>query len=590
VKPFRQSLKKIRNSRARAVRALAWLLFLIPCLVVVHSVSVGNFQYGIRDTLRWLGQILLRVAEWYSYCFSALAVLAALDTWRINAKIYGWPGLSRIRQALRLYLRSDAGKSQHAFYVAGVVVMLGFLGAWIATRIDLLLSLAVLAGSSAFSVLVVTSTPPSVLILTTSRRTGTSLHLKVQHALPTVRIVSLLSPKNRGLKKLTMAYGIFRTEDAEDWLALARDLMAMVAVVVLDTRSTSEAVSLEASSLLSSQWISKAILIVGERLESPILRSILSEEDLKFPLVHREIRRRMLTEEHFINMLRGRGISFLREFQEQTSAVAVKSDFPLGEAENLFSRGIVLSALGDYEGAIKFYDQALVIEPLYADVIFCKAVALFAVGRLEEGQRFLESAIGLRPDNPDYQYVKGFELRKLGRREEALEACERAIRSEPRHAEAWGVKGAALFELGRHNEALEALDKSVGLGSESWAPYYLRGSLLTDLGRNEEALQSLEQAISHLPNAALSSYREALFAKSIVLSRLERFDEVIKVAEQLIQLEPGQSRVLPLKSIALWQLGSREEALRVIDASLQVTPDDPMSLKIKEMTKGSSGQ
>jgi tetratricopeptide (TPR) repeat protein len=573
------------------VRALAWLLFLIPCLVVVHSVSVGNFQYGIQETLLWLGQILLRVAEWYSYCFSALVVLAALDTWRINAKIYGWPGLSRILQARRLYLRSDAGKSHHVFSLVGVVVTLGFSGAWIATRIDLLLGLAVLAGSSVFVDVATASTPPSVLILTTSRRTGASLHLKVQEALPSVRIVSLLSPKNRGLKKLIrIRHGIFRAEDAEDWLALARDLMAAVAVVVLDTRNTSAAVGLEALSLLSSQWINKAVLIVGERLESPILRSILSEGDLKFPLVPREIRRRMLTEESFINMLRERGFPFLREFQEQTSAVAVKSDSALGEAENLFSRGIVLSALGDYEGAIKFYDKALVIEPLYADVIFCKAVALFAVGRLEEGQKFLESAIGLRPDNPDYQYVKGFELRKLGRREEALEACERAIRSEPRHAEAWGVKGAALFELGRHDEALEALDKSVGLGSESWAPYYLRGSLLTDLGCNEEALQSLEQAISHLPNAALSSYREALFAKSIVLSRLERFDEVIKVAEQLIQLEPGQSRVLPLKSIALWQLGSREEALRVIDASLQVTPDDPMSLKIKEMMKGSSGQ
>jgi tetratricopeptide (TPR) repeat protein len=583
---FRQRLKKFRNSRVRTLRVFAWILFFIPCLVVIHSFPVGKFEYGIRATLRWLGQILLRVAEWDSYCLSALAVLVALDTWRVNAKIYGWPGLSRIRQALRLYLRSDAGKRQHVFYFAGVVVMLGSSGAWIATRIGLFLGLAIFAGSSTFSSLALASIPPSVLILTTSRRTGTSLHLKVEHALPRVRIVSLLSPKNRGLKKLTGAYGIFRTRDAEDWLALARDLMAMVAVVVLDTRSTSEAVSLEASSLLSSQWIGKVILIVGERLESPILRSILSREDLKFPLVPREIRRRMLTEENFINMLRERGFSFLREFQEQTSVVAVKSDSALGEAENLFGRGIVLSALGDCEGAINFYDKALVIEPLYADVIFYKALALFAVGRLEDGQRSLAIAIDLQPDNPDYQYAKGNELRKSGRPGEALEACERAIRFKPRHAEAWSVKGAALADLGRHDEALEALDKSVSLGSESWTSYYLRGNLLANLGRDEEALQSLEQAISFFPNSALSGYREVLFSKSVVLSRLERFNELIKVAEQLIQLEPGESRVLPFKGIALWQLGRREEALGVIDASLQATPDDPMSLKIKEMMKG----
>ena len=127
-------------------------------------------------------------------------------------------------------------------------------------------------------------------------------------------------------------------------------------------------------------------------------------------------------------------------------------------------KGLALSELKRYDEAIKSYDTALAYYPRETYVWINKGVALNKVGKQIEAIRCFDIALDIDPQDADALCQKGVSFGLLKWLEEALECFETAIRIDPRHATAWYNKGITLSKLKRENEARYALDRAKELG------------------------------------------------------------------------------------------------------------------------------
>jgi tetratricopeptide (TPR) repeat protein len=93
--------------------------------------------------------------------------------------------------------------------------------------------------------------------------------------------------------------------------------------------------------------------------------------------------------------------------------------------------------------------------------------ALWYLKRNEEALAAYEQAIRLDPNYANAYNGKGDALGDLKRNEEALAAYEQAIRLDPNYALAYNNKGLALQRLGKNKEAQQAFERAKQLGYSS---------------------------------------------------------------------------------------------------------------------------
>ena len=128
-----------------------------------------------------------------------------------------------------------------------------------------------------------------------------------------------------------------------------------------------------------------------------------------------------------------------------------KSRITLGSKtkEQYLNEGVKLYSLGQYREALAAYEQALRLDPYFADAYFGKGNALYFLKRLEEALMAFEQAIHLNPRDAAFHNNKGSALYSLGRYREALEAYNQALRLDSHQVSAQRGSNLALRRLGR---------------------------------------------------------------------------------------------------------------------------------------------
>ena len=116
------------------------------------------------------------------------------------------------------------------------------------------------------------------------------------------------------------------------------------------------------------------------------------------------------------------------------------------------------------------------------------------VKRYEEALLSYDQALGLDPNYADAYYGKGNVLYDLNRYEEAFQAYDYAIRLDPNYAHASHKRGRVLLNLKQFDEASQAYDHALRLDPNYAYAYYILGLLFRELDRDKEAQQMFEKA------------------------------------------------------------------------------------------------
>jgi len=117
--------------------------------------------------------------------------------------------------------------------------------------------------------------------------------------------------------------------------------------------------------------------------------------------------------------------------------------------EQHLNEGIQLCSLGQYRAALVAFEQALHLDPLFADAYFGKGYALYFLELYEDALLVYKQAIRLDPHNAALHNNKGCALYALGRYREALAAYNQSLRLDPHYRKAQQGKKLTLRRLGR---------------------------------------------------------------------------------------------------------------------------------------------
>lgn len=123
----------------------------------------------------------------------------------------------------------------------------------------------------------------------------------------------------------------------------------------------------------------------------------------------------------------------------------------------------------------------------------------FEAGNFQEAIKYYEEAISLSPDDAGSWYNKGAALHKLNRQEDAIECYDKAIAAKSFLSSAgdpWRGKGVSLYLLGQKEEGIRCLDKAISINAGDGGAWLVKGIALCDLGRAKEGIKCLRKADS----------------------------------------------------------------------------------------------
>ncbi len=275
--------------------------------------------------------------------------------------------------------------------------------------------------------------------------------------------------------------------------------------------------------------------------------------------------------------------------QANSSPFAAPSPSLLSQISQWWSEAQERQRLGQKADAAAVYRRILAIAPHHVE-------SLHQLGILEAANRhyakaidLLRQALALRPDFAPALYSLGAVLHQDNRPAESIPCYEKALQSRPGHAETLNALGLAHAALGELDEALDAYGQAVSSDPDFY-PSYLNRAAIYHIGERYElaeddlrralarrpgdlqiSLQLAEalagqlktdEAIALLDTVARPDYPPSLLMLAEFLFQSDRFDDVVRLADTVLERQPQHGRALYLRGASLRRLGQIERAER----------------------------
>jgi len=208
-------------------------------------------------------------------------------------------------------------------------------------------------------------------------------------------------------------------------------------------------------------------------------------------------------------------------------------------------RGIIAIEAGDSNTAVKYFREAIAIEPENGDLHHKYSKVLYKTGKIEEATRYCRKATTLNPHNAFAWLDLGGTLAIQGKTEEALQAYRmavkikpdlshaeyniglllgeqrnyqmaighyrRAVELQPDHAGAWNNLSSALRITGQYEEAIGCCKKALQLNPVFENAHMNIGLTLQEQGRLEHVLPHYERALELAPDYAGAHFNRAVW-------------------------------------------------------------------------------
>ncbi|WP_330308152.1 MULTISPECIES: tetratricopeptide repeat protein [unclassified Streptomyces] len=257
-------------------------------------------------------------------------------------------------------------------------------------------------------------------------------------------------------------------------------------------------------------------------------------------------------------------VKYLREAVDRTSPVV------------RFRLGVVLSSLGDSEGARREVRRLLLHKPSTPEDYQMLAFALVVDGRPEDAVTVMERALALAPDDVRLHDIMGWALLIAGRPRDA--EVHMVIAAEPAEgvvatAETHARLGAVRLELGKFAQAEESLRTTVEMDPDAIAARINLAEALDQQGRMEAALDELDEAVRRADESGIDR-AQAHSARGFHLKNRDRLAECVGELEYALELDPEMLWARSQLCDAYQSLGRADDAFDQAERVLAEVADD----------------
>ncbi len=243
----------------------------------------------------------------------------------------------------------------------------------------------------------------------------------------------------------------------------------------------------------------------------------------------------------------------------------------LGETDYLISKGITLITFGNIEDGVSNVENAIskaTSVPLQLSTV---AESLNRKGLFELGLKYANLVCEASPENSHALLNKSVSLSALGNPEEAIKCLDRILELDPNDAPAWSNKGMIYCDyLHKPDIALTFFDKAIFIDPKLPPAWTGRGVALSFLNRPDDAQKSWEQSLELDP----LDYDTWLNFGGFLTDYLEKYQEAIKIFDQVIEANPNISRAWQFRGVALSHLNQLDDAMELYKKGLALDPNN----------------
>ncbi|QEG00486.1 lipoprotein NlpI [Stieleria maiorica] len=204
-----------------------------------------------------------------------------------------------------------------------------------------------------------------------------------------------------------------------------------------------------------------------------------------------------------------------------------------------------------------------------------RAFAHTQAGNHDDALNDYRRACELDPENEHIFFLRGCFLMDRQEDELALEDFNRALELSGVYDGARLRRAAVLMRLKRHDKALEDYEKLIEKYPDDPYAYSGRAYAHQMQGDESAAEADIDRLAEIAPEDAQEAAVQSLQAKVIRLEGLERYDDAIAVAEEIIDMAPDAAIGYRLRGWIRWYTEQHVEACDDYTRLLELSSDDP---------------
>jgi tetratricopeptide (TPR) repeat protein len=193
--------------------------------------------------------------------------------------------------------------------------------------------------------------------------------------------------------------------------------------------------------------------------------------------------------------------------------------------------GYVLAAEGRTAEAIEQYQNALDLNPGFADCNNNLGTAFLDQGRLDKALEYYHRALTIDPKFAEVENNLGILLTKQGKPSEAIEHYQKAIELKPTRAEFYDNLGNLLADHGRVSDAIPEFEKALEIDPDNAKFHYNFANIYFSQGNWDEAINQYQQALKQMPDSIHAHYQLglALQCRGHFAAAIEQFQKVVEL-------------------------------------------------------------
>ncbi|MFA5794352.1 MAG: tetratricopeptide repeat protein [Candidatus Brocadiia bacterium] len=225
--------------------------------------------------------------------------------------------------------------------------------------------------------------------------------------------------------------------------------------------------------------------------------------------------------------------------------------------------------IDEFEQAYKYYARAVEIEPTLTYAYFQMATILNVYyNKPKEAAAKLEQVLKYDPDSAGGYYARGDMERERGNYEQAIKYFSKSLELKPDSYYTCYMRGYSYSSIGDYAKALEDYSQSVKLDPGYAGAYDARASVYHRLGLDEQALADLDTAIKIKPSVAYLSYvnrAEIYRSKKDLPGALEDIDRALKI-------KPDYAEAYNIRGLVRTDMFNYQEAIDDYTEAIRLDP------------------
>ena len=233
------------------------------------------------------------------------------------------------------------------------------------------------------------------------------------------------------------------------------------------------------------------------------------------------------------------------------------------------NRGIAFAGKDDFDRAIADYDQAIKLDPNFADAYYNRGIAHDAKDERDRAIADYDAAIRINPKYTDAYVNRGADYEAKGDHDRAIADYDSAIRLNPKDADTYHNRGIAYAAKDNHDRAIGDYDAAIRINPELAAAFYDRAISYEAKDERARAMADYDSAIRFDPE-----YADAYNNRGSLHQANGDYDRAIADYDQAIRVEPKSASAYSNRGSANSGKGDYAKALADFDAAIGLEPDN----------------